>query len=218
MFISRFSELWQQSRFDWVAVKCKVLKAGHGWQSLCDMIIAYLLKIQVLKTIDQLLKDWDYDHNSDQKVLKSCFFLQVLKSLMQKQRSWWLLRRLYNILQTRKMFMNNLFQCFIIKASICICSPVLFVRFFNPCNFILQKATPTGSTCITERFSLLITAASLASISPVQLYLNVLWELKDNVNPICFSASACGYNFSLSSINTWKKSWQQRAFDYNKTL
>lgn len=36
--------------------------------------------------------------------------LQALRSLMQKPRSWWVLRRLYSILQTGRTFMNNLFH------------------------------------------------------------------------------------------------------------
>lgn len=41
------------------------------------------------------------------KLCLCVFLLQALRSQMQKQRSWWLLRRLYSTSQTRKMFMNN---------------------------------------------------------------------------------------------------------------
>lgn len=78
------------------------------------------------------------------------FFLQVLRSLMQKQRSWWLLRRLYNILQTRKTFMNNLFYGSLQRQ---VYAGSLFFKL--QCNFIflLQKVTSTGSTCIASNVS-----------------------------------------------------------------
>lgn len=41
-------------------------------------------------------------------VTNNLFVLQALRSQMQKQRSWWLLRRSYSTSQTRKTFMSNL--------------------------------------------------------------------------------------------------------------
>lgn len=118
---------------------------------------------------------------------------------MQKQRSWWVLRRLYSISQTRRTFMNNLFytyyrgKClstvFTVQLS---CSCVITHQY---CMFLPERVTPQevhmkqmgAKPFPTSPQSALLSITPLlasAALSCVWLYLNehVLWELGGKQN------------------------------------
>lgn len=86
-------------------------------------------------------------------VTSNLFVPQALRSQMQKQRSWWLLRRSYSTSQTRKTFMSNLL-CSTPEAShhqalfsvfghtLCRCS-----IYIPLCPDRVTSTHPTGSSC-----------------------------------------------------------------------
>lgn len=92
---------------------------------------------------------WEFQ----QKISLTLFLLQVLRSLTQKQRSWWLLRRSHNILQTKKTFMNNLFFGLLQRQVSAGFHFYYFSKLQCNCIFLSQKPTPTASTCIAENVS-----------------------------------------------------------------